>query len=262
MLDNKFRNELLAVLQQYHEFCDEHHLTYYLIGGGLIGAIRHQGFIPWDDDIDVAMPREDYEKFLSLKDRIPSGYKVAEPFISTDYSNTMVRMYSTNYKIQQNYLKKFTIGPWIDVFPLDYTYDNSTLRKLHFDIVYLLKILNACKLGGIEVTGGLKSKLKFLTYQALRPIPKDLLSTLFIKTITLKQTPSKYLANLTGRWREKEMIEAVEMNSRSLYDFESIQVYSFLNYDKWLSRVYGEYMTLPPENKRIPDHPVELIVKE
>lgn len=259
MINEEFRSELLKVLKEFHNFCEEHKLIYYLIGGGLIGAIRHKGFIPWDDDIDVAMPREDYEKFLQLKEGLSSDFNVAEPFKADDYSNTMVRMYSTKYLIQQDFIKKFTIGPWIDVFPLDYTFDNHAIRKFHFSSVYLLKVLNACRLGGIQVTGGLKSKAKLGVYYMLSPVPKNTLANIFNKVITIKKKPSRYMANLTGRWREKELIETAELANRSLYDFESIEIFSFTNYDKWLSRVYGEYMQLPAEHKRTPDHSTERV---
>ena len=138
MIEEDFKNCLLDVLQTFHDFCEENKLKYYLIGGGLIGAVRHKGFVPWDDDVDVAMPREDYDKFLALKNEIPTGYKLSIPFQKDGYTNTKPRIYSTEYKIQEQFIKRFTLGPWIDVFPLDNTFNNTILRKLHLKTLLMI----------------------------------------------------------------------------------------------------------------------------
>lgn len=260
MLETEFKASLLRVLQEFHHFCEKHKLTYFLIGGGLIGAVRHQGFIPWDDDLDVAMPRKDFEKFLSLKDSLAEGFKVNIPFQGDGYTNTMPRMYSTEYKIQEQFIKRFTIGPWIDIFPLDNTFDNALLRKLHFRIIYIFKVLNACKLGGVSVKKGRrKAKSKLLLYYLLKPIPRFLLSKPFEWLQTLKQKPSRYVGNLMGRWGEKEIIELKELAETTLLPFESIQLKTFKNYEVWLKRVYGNYMQLPPEKHRVPDHFFDIV---
>ena len=252
---NEYKSVLLEVLHEFHAFCKRHNLKYFLIGGGLIGAIRHKGFIPWDDDVDIAMPRNDYEKFLALKDSINGGIKLSIPFQKDGYTNTMPRFYSTKLKIQEQFIKPFTIGPWIDIFPLDYTFDSVLLRKIHFQFVYIFKVLNACKLGGVSVfKGRKKAKSKLLVYYLLKPIPRVLLYAPFIWLQKIKKKPSNYVGNLMGRWKEKEIIEREELSSTTLLDFETIQLQTFKNYDAWLHRVYGDYMKLPPVEKQIPDH--------
>lgn len=255
MIEQDFKNSLLDVLSEFHRFCEQHNLRYYLIGGALIGALRHQGFIPWDDDVDVAMPREDFERFLTLKDSLGESFKVSVPFKGDGYTNTMTRMYSTRFKIQEQFIKRFTIGPWIDVFPLDNTFDNALLRKLHFQLIYLLKVLNACKLGGVSVEQGRKkAKSKLYVYYLLKPVPSCLLSKPFEWLQTIKYKQGRYVGNLMGRWKEKEIIELKELEQTTLLPFETIHLKTFKNYDVWLHRVYGDYMRLPPEEQRVPDH--------
>lgn len=260
MIEDNFKNVLLGVMLEFHNFCEQHNLRYYLIGGGLIGALRHKGFIPWDDDVDVAMPREDYEKFLALKDEMPEGYKLSIPFKGDGYTNTMPRMYSAQYKIQEQFIKRFTIGLWIDIFPLDNTFDNIFLRKIHFQLIYVLKVLNACKLGGISVDEGRKkAKAKLYVYYLLKPVPLVLLSKPFEWLQTIKRKPSRFVGNLMGRWKEKEIIEAKELAETVMLPFETISLRTFKNYDAWLHRVYGDYMQLPPKEMQVPDHYFDVI---
>lgn len=260
MIEQKFKDCLLEVMAEFHNFCELNNLNYYLIGGGLIGALRHEGFIPWDDDVDVAMPREDFERFLLLRDKLSEGFKVNIPFKRDGYTNTKPRMYSTRYKIQEQFIKRFTLGPWIDIFPLDNTFENSYLRKAHFSLIHILKVLNACKLGGVSVNAGRnKAKSKLYIYYLLKPIPSILLSKPFEWLQTIKSRPSRYVGNLMGRWQEKEIIEAKELKKTTLLPFETIQLRTFNNHDAWLSRVYGDYMQLPPEEKRIPDHFFDIV---
>ncbi|MBE0471493.1 MAG: LicD family protein [Methyloprofundus sp.] len=260
MIEQDFKNSLLDVLSEFHDFCEMHQLRYYLIGGGLIGALRHKGFIPWDDDVDVAMPREDYERFLALRNELSEGYKVSIPFQKDGYTNTMPRVYSTNFKIQQQFIKRFTIGPWIDVFPLDHTFDNNFLRKLHFRLVYIFKVLNACKLGGVSVLEGRKkARFKLLFYYLLKPVPSLLLSKPFECLQTIKRKPSRYVGNLMGRWQEKEIIEKRELSETVALTFENISLKTFRNYNAWLHRVYGDYMQLPPVEQQVPDHYFDVV---
>lgn len=260
MIEERFKETLLDVLKQFHGFCEVHGLQYYLIGGGLIGAIRHEGFIPWDDDIDVAMPRDDYRRFLALQDSLPEGYKLSVPFKNDGYTNTKPRMYSTALRLQEQFIKRFTIGPWIDVFPLDNTYDNFLLRKLHFKFIYFFKVLNACKLGGVAVDDHRKkSKSKYILYLVLKLIPGVLLSRPFEWLQTIKTKPGLYVGNLMGRWQEKEIIEVGELACSIMLPFENIELKAFRNYDAWLNRVYGDYMKLPPAHMRVPDHFFDVI---
>src|SRR5699024_3346420 len=134
-------------------------------------------------------------------------------------------------KIKEQFIKYSVIGPWIDTFPLDYTFNNKLFRKIHFRLVYIFKVLNACKLGGISVKKGRnKAKSKLVLYFLLKPIPRSLLSTPFEYLQTLKTKPSKYMGNLMGRWREKEFIETNETLETTLVTFENIHLKTFKNY--------------------------------
>ena len=117
---NEFQGKLLEMLTWLHEFLQKNHLNYYVIGGTMLGAVRHQGFIPWDDDADIAMPRKDYEKLIDLlKD--PVDHYVVESVHSPakDYSYLIAKLYDTNTTLIDASKTLPKRGLFIDIFPLD-----------------------------------------------------------------------------------------------------------------------------------------------
>ncbi len=115
----------LEVLQKIDEICVRHNITYYADGGTLLGAIRHGGFIPWDDDIDIEMKRLDYERFLKIAAReLPTGYKILNPRTDHGWSGCFSRVInSTDIPLQGEVLQQFHGFPWqagVDIFPVDY----------------------------------------------------------------------------------------------------------------------------------------------
>ena len=126
------QDKILTILKEFISICKDNNLTYYALGGTLLGAVRHKGFIPWDDDIDIGMPREDYEKFKKIaSNALPENYK----FLSEDTSNykkafSVIRDDST--KIIMNYSnEEQEESLWIDIFPLDGMPTNPLKKKYH-----------------------------------------------------------------------------------------------------------------------------------
>ena len=112
--------KLLEMLKWYHDFCVEHNLRYYALGGTLLGAVRHKGFIPWDDDIDVGMPRSDYNKFLALAKEIPSPYVLETPqSLAKDFVYAFSKIYNTQTTLIEKGKKNIKRGIYLDIFPLD-----------------------------------------------------------------------------------------------------------------------------------------------
>ena len=124
----------LDLLIQFAEFCKKNNLYYCLAYGTLLGAIRHKGFIPWDDDIDVIMPRPDYEKFCKL---------VAEKKIATSLQNNstypFVKIIDTRTLVRERFAQKEEVGIWIDVFVLDGNFNNRIINFLHYKIAFVIK---------------------------------------------------------------------------------------------------------------------------
>ena len=115
------QRKLLTALQWFHHFCSEHNLRYYAVGGTCLGAVRHKGFIPWDDDIDVGMPRKDYKKFLELTSAIQDNelYKVEYLPSKHGFTYPYCKLYDIGTTLIENSRYKIKRGIYIDVFPLD-----------------------------------------------------------------------------------------------------------------------------------------------
>ena len=250
----------LNILVEFSKFCNQHNLKYYLAYGTLLGAIRHNGFIPWDDDIDVIMPRPDYDKFIEL-----TGYNPIKENLETRlYKNCLhPNIYPFAKVINKNTIvyekgkaKKNISGLWIDIFPLDgYPEDKDTVED-HFNKYMKLRHLQ-----------DLATTNPFTIRQSL---PKKFIKTFFIAPF-VKLTGIKNLCkkidenaqiysyndfnlvsdftwgdNLTSYIKKEELEPAVEV------EFEGCKMKAPKGWKEYLTRLYGDYMQLPPEEDRIP----------
>lgn len=116
---NELQKKLVDILSWFHNLCNNNNLNYYAIGGTALGAIRHGGFIPWDDDIDVGMPRTDYEKFIKIANKYSKKYAIEYPGINKDFLYPYAKIYDTQTTLIENKRYKIKRGIYIDVFPLD-----------------------------------------------------------------------------------------------------------------------------------------------
>jgi len=245
------------ILKKFKELCEKHNLTYYLIGGTLLGAVRHKGFIPWDDDVDVSMPRPDYVRFLEIaKEELVSPYVLdirdhhAFPFARIDNTSKRVKS-EVNLNVQIWY-------SWIDVFPMDAMPANQlrySLRKLHIWFRQRMFLLSAFN--------------DWLDRGKKRGFPKRVLIKL-IDTIHLEHfldsdkqlakwhrvlasypyEKGRYVGQLLGGYKFKYMMEREVYEPGKELEFEGELFHVPENYDALLRNLYGDYMTLPPEDKR------------
>lgn len=261
----KVKHYLLETMDYFHEFCETHNLEYFIIGGTLLGAIRHEGFIPWDDDIDVIMPKKDYKKILNLLNSIDSPYELLNYKFDKNYVYQFSRLANNNLILEEEYYKPFHCGAWIDIFPLDYTYKNPLLRKLQFTLVSVLK-----KILIIRTASFKRDKYPPIIYMILALLHKTtsiLPKSIFFSTISLVQdnfpllhkNKGKFFANFQGGWGVKESVPTQVFKEKTLYNFEGRTYWGPKDAHTWLSKVYGDYMKLPEESKRKSHHKIKVI---
>ena len=250
---------LLPMLRWYHNFCVENGLRYFLLGGTMLGAARHKGFIPWDDDIDVGMPRKDYEQFLALtKDRQFGDFTVEG--IDTrnrDFFYGYAKIYDTKTTLIENTRYQIKRGLFLDLFPLDGVANEQTEIDAFFRPIlrrYRLLLARTC-----AVRTGRKWYKNLAVYLA-RIIPERILDNKQLMLSIDSMCKAKdydqcqYVGNLYGNWGKREIVERRVMGTPALYSFEGQQVYGVSDYDAYLSSLYGNWRQLPPAEKQVTHH--------
>ena len=246
----------LDILIEFDKYCRKHNLTYFLCYGTLLGAVRHKGFIPWDDDIDVFMPRMDYERFLD-----ETGYNpINEKLLTVSYKKTKRKNYNPFTKIVNKETvayeswaaKKECSGIWIDVFALDGFSDNINIDyKLNKKRLFWRKVLFFSKSNFITSTNIVKRILKIL----IKPFTSFALKRIACRKIDkLAQRysfeNSSYVGCCQWGYGIKERLDKSVFNPIEI-EFEGYHFFAPRNYDEYLKALYGNYMELPPEDKRI-----------
>lgn len=248
----EIQEKVYELLKKMDKICRENEIEYYMLGGTMLGAIRHHGFIPWDDDADIGMPRDSYEKFIELLHNSPR-----EDIELCNYRNTdncpfaFSRLQDTNTTLIEEDRKgaPFVGGVYIDIFPLDGAPNNKILRKIMFKKVIFYKTI----LFALFTENGTNAKRNFLKKVIINFLKKHVkMQQLESKIDTLIRKydygKSKYSVNYLGRWKEKESIEKKYMLPACQYHFENIQLYGANNYDEYLKSLYGKDYMIPPKD--------------
>lgn len=255
-LDELKRLEL-EIMQHIHVFCENAGIKYCLTFGTLLGAVRHKGFIPWDDDIDIYMFRDDYEKF---RKQFPEYGQKHNLYIAASdtkpcFPRAFMKVCDGRTKlVEPKYKYSEDIGVFVDIWPLDGAPRNALLRKIHFK-----KMLLAHRLfyAGIEkddyYTGtGVAKQIS----RVLSNIVGQMRIERYIERIAKKYPVEEdgYVECYAAKIRNFKYSDIVPFH---LASFETTQFYIPDNYDKLLKKIYGDYMQLPPENERVPHHVID-----
>ena len=252
----------LDILKDVHRFCVENDIKYSLCYGTLLGAIRHKGFIPWDDDIDILMPRPDYERFIKtyISERGYSFFAAENNDGNTEVSVPFARVCEMQRTFVDTgilpWVNKKT-GVWIDVFPIDGAPDSKEGRQKQIaDIVRQNKLLNI-----LRIKRGYRSiwRAKTIRFQ-IRLLIKKVLAP-FVNTNVLYDYinmckdynfgDSSIVVDVACPfYGEREYHHKTVMSGFMLHTFEDSEFYIMTGYDEYLRKIYNDYMQLPPVEKR------------
>ena len=252
----ELKNIQLDILKYVDNFCQLHKITYFMCGGTLIGAVRHKGFIPWDDDIDIMMKRDDYERFIELFSKEKSYYKVYSHHIQKKYPHAYAKVADDRTVLLNNINGAIEMGVNIDVFPIDDLPDNEKIIKNLFEKSFSLNR---------------KLSLKQIKISTNRSIIKNIILLIgrFIYSFTkvhkvivsLNENATKYrgsngmkCADLVAGFGYKEIQDRSNLSKAIKMKFEDTEFMAPIGYDKYLRGMYGDYMTLPPKEKRTSHH--------
>lgn len=249
---NECKNIQLKILKYIDEFCSENHIKYYLCGGTLIGAIRHKGFIPWDDDIDIMLPRPEYNKFLrNFKD--DKNYKLLSLYNQPGYFYPYIKIVDPQTSLTEyNAEMEFdNYGIYVDVFPIDGLPKNKILAKLHFKYILILRnlfylsIKKNCPKNFFKKFLWIFSKLFHWNF-LLKKIDK--LSQKY------DFNSSNYVAAQCAGYGEKDKYSKDIFKDSLRVPFEKYEFNIPIGYNEYLSNLYGDYMKLPPKSQRKTRH--------
>ncbi len=248
----------LNILLEFQKFCDNNNLTFYLCGGTLLGSIRHKGFIPWDDDIDVCMIRSDYEKLIqicnSCTKKLPNNLKLICFENSTLYAPYIKILDTTTFIKEEKVKNNKSNSLWIDILPVDgLPSDTNKVKKIYKKTYFWRKIwlLSIVRLGYGKNIFKIIIKPIFILFSKIigqKKCTRKLIKIAKKNDVATSEYVGIVSWGLYGpgeRMRKKEFLESVEV------EFEGHMFKTMSCWDSYLKNLYGDYMKLPPKEKRI-----------
>lgn len=262
--NEKIKQIELDMLLVFDQVCRKLNLVYFLAEGTLLGAIRHQGFIPWDDDIDVCMMRADYERFLLVGQQyLPKNIFVQTIDTDKEYSLNFCKLRNSDTTFIETLSQKQNInhGIYIDIFPIDY-YPDKSFKAALFELKK--KFLTYRIADAFYYEDGLHySKAGKLLHSISRMLFPSIRTALIKRDQLFKSIrDSSLVCNLGSAWGKKEIMPCKVYSDSMDVKFEGYTLKAPLEADQYLRNLYGDYMTLPPVEKRIGHHDAIVIDTE
>ena len=263
----------LDILKCVAKFCDEKGIRYYLCGGTLLGAVRHKGFIPWDDDIDIIMPRPDYLRFVKEFNGYDGNYEVSSIENNAAHWQTVAKiidkrvyLHSELERIPEKYQRVM-----IDVFPVDGLPKSRLKQKILFFEQNVLHILFAGSSHPLKrsriyddradsmakIKGYIRTFFKFLAIGMFRWIPRGKIIKIMNENasrVSFEDADECACIVNFSYSCEQEKMPRKEFEKRQKFSFEGEEFWGSCVYDLYLTNLYGDYMTPPPPQNRVSHH--------
>ena len=256
----RYKELLLQTYKVFDNFCKERGIHFFAAGGTMIGAVRHQGFIPWDDDIDVYMKRPDYDRFISLRNDLEgTDYEIIDPG-TEGYYCAMAKFSHRNSTIWEFKSIPFVLGAYIDVFVLDFEdgpFDEVAQQRMSYskkvDLFYVCSNRYPYK----EIFQRLfRGNLKLFLRHVFQRLFMTGIHKFLVKSILRhpNKAQGEWLVAYTGTSGDKDIFRAEWFSDSASFPFEDTRVDVPIGYDEFLTAMYGDYKTLPPIDQQLSHH--------
>lgn len=250
---DKVKEIEVNILKEFIAFCEQNNLRYYLVGGTLIGAVRNQGFVSWDDDIDVVMPRPDFDKFHSLCNGNIQHYEVRSIHYTPEiHCRGLIRIVDKNYMTQLK-VDPLYLPPWIDVFSLEGLPESLDECSQYYNKTKIWKILSKFSRVDLRLTKSkIKRFIKAILFYPLRKIGPIYFNKKLIKiALEYDFDKSEYVGVVTtGLGIRERMPKYYYIGKNKKLPFEGMMVSVPGYYDRYLTDFYGDYLKLPSQKSR------------
>lgn len=248
----------LQALIYLDSVCKENNLTYFLAGGTMLGAVRHKGFIPWDEDIDIAMPRSDYEKFIQICSEKKSNYKVITTENSKLYNRHFAKLVDRRTFVSEPDIPPMDdYGIFIDIFPLDGLGNSRRGAIMHCLQIRFWSYMSTSSRGLENLKANtVKNVLRKIKFKVLVCCGSERIYRICReKCKKYDFYKSDYVGSVAGGIKGlKEIFERRVYSETMDVEFEGVTVSGMKYYDEYLKNMYGDYMKLPPKEQQISNH--------
>ncbi len=246
------------MLEWFHNFCTENNIRYYALGGTLLGAVRHKGFIPWDDDADLGLPRPDFDRLVELMKAEKGRYRLESPADGADdFFYPFAKLYDTETTAIDDGKYKTKRGIFLDIFPIDGI--GNTEREVsrnfrRFDLKFNFFVSRTC-----DIRKG-RSKIKNMIIFVSNRIPgfivddKKLLAGICRECRRYDYEASAFCGNLVGAYHRREIVPKEYFGTPTPMPFEDITINCVENADGYLTHIYGDWHKIPDEADRKGHH--------
>lgn len=242
----------LDILDSIDKFCRSHNIHYSLAFGTMLGAVRHKGFIPWDDDVDIVMPRDDYERFLN---EFSSGHLIIKSVeIDKEWPFPFAKVFDMKIELNEHIHGCEPYGAYVDVFPLDGLPNNfRKIKKIYAKVVRRWFIIARSFTESRHSSKNIFRKIaRFIIISICWFLRKPLIKKMVKSSKKYDFNDSKYVGcQSIGTYGLKHAVEKEKLGYYSDIYFENHYYMCFSGFDYYLSHIYGDYMKIPPESDRI-----------